>query len=1729
MKQTWFTALLVSVIGVSLFSGSAGAVSSSSSTEVVQGIVQSVVQPTEPNGFATNPSTEVSTSTIPTTSEVDSPVVTEVLNNLEVVTTSPVPEAESTVQPIVSPISTTSTALPTIDKSNRTVTDGIHIDVYYPAGKEEQAYIPSFTLELWSVDTKTRISTVTGNAGNYQVAAGKYALIFAHPGYRLGDQLALVLRKAGTGVDSLQFCEQSIDGNGNPFQQEYKVTENTHYSFSIAPFTYTQGDQDEQVIQDLTATMLRPLSATLSAASNKIALALQDGQGGKLANTGVQIELLENKGTLQATSDDEGLVWLDTDKLTWMFLVSPAAPTAGGVSPQSTELELPPEIVTGTAKGITVLPVVWNSGPSVKSGEVKVTVNVSGIPELSTAWKVFTLKLTDKQGTTRVYSVSDSQAVFSGIPAGTYTLEAESAYAKVSSLTQQITVTTDKPTELKLTINPQYTLEISKDGEQFSFSFLNVAGGAKKVYTGTKPQTFAVVPGNSYMVKDTETGTIHTIVIDEQSKQTHVVLGAGVVFGGTATTPHTGDPMLLYILGLTLMLLLSIGLFLLYRKINKKTSSNHSWMSIILIAALGSSVLSASLPSAAYADDGGANVGGTPPATGSGGSATAAGTFQTSDKVAVLQFGFIPNKVKSNGSGVLTASSTATDLQDDFKFNYEPYMFYMAPSKTSDQLFRKNGSGVVTFEEAGTGSKVSTLYGSNPLYPGSAKGTDKAAVLQRTLEHADNAVQATDGNYFKHVIAETLVAMDSGNPDRSLSGEGSASTIGAALKSMLEDYILKHGSDDQWDKLDSQIVSSLMFQGYMDLIRDKGILKGNAYTAYAQMMQEKFSQNEIVLFAQTLVGISVKDNSSPTSRDFAFMSVHDATAWYLHIRQQARPTDTALASLSASREYQAVTKGGASSEAQGASFPYRENGNFPNTYQLYARDYYARTLKPVSSKVALSDNVAINPFGGWGYQPWGYGEGDVTKTPMLDAALQVSIVDDTGKETGVTFTETIEGWSPEDKKVLGNLKSLDSRTLIGSTVFQHNKETYEIVPEEKAKFTLMDVKDKENLNKSDLTTKAVGQPGTFGISEGSSNWSFLLGYATPLPTSLSAYLGGEEDGTALVENKYAGVKENGKAVYSNAQLTLYVKAKVIGDRDPLKVSYEVPEWRLSKYWENIADKGVNQAIFSLSLPSQTFVSPELSPSGQLPFALSVPKLEESSWALSQAKLINDSQIKEVYPAQTLIPFKVAGDLLAIKDNALVSNIMLASWVNPFSLYNERIRSTSEGKVENKPLVTMSQVIQYGVESPTNAFTYSEERYRSSAQYDSKGKYTGTISVPYRFSGLAAISKTTADYQTTVSFKRYIPQLGKGVVTLSDQSKAGNGFYWQTKQAGDTLKVDPEVMMAYSDMAGNTSLAYVAGDVLRDIKPVNYNLARYVNVDVNPSVTGMSVAMDSKAKALASRLGAGSKEVIYKGSATTTNFAVQGQFQLKTFALDIGYTAIKNAWNPSTTYTTDKVNESFLAGYGDKLADGTWEVPLTATGKLKIGGTNYGGQSAQLKATQLSTNVIEHTLTIRGGKLIAVDNQSNLSTLPQELQDALSRMHLSGSDTILNVFESGKGAHLTEPEVAALGNALRGSNDLAVGKGWYNEDTTMLVIREYTTNFKLPSHMYTDKIPMEIPTLAVQIDKNQFFSQGLAGYTLLNFKAKEVQMTFDSSIGGFGGNKSIDYIVPNVSVMDTFGQ
>ncbi|CAM3470296.1 MULTISPECIES: hypothetical protein [Paenibacillus] len=1580
------------------------------------------------------------------------------------------------------------------DNTARTVTDGLHVVVYYES--DQDSYIPEFKLELWNVAEDKLISSAVGNSQNF--SNGKYSLIFNHPGFKLGDQFALILRSADGIIDEINF-------NG------YSVKVNTHFKFGIEPFVYYEGVNDEKVFQYLTATKLNPIEASLKTNGKKIGLQLQSESGTPLKQLPVNIKLLEGKGTLTAKSNDSGMVWLDSNKLTWKFLVSAEGKIVKDGSNGKAEIELPSTVIANTQKGVLTFPIVFENEAT--SGSLKVNFTTDANTDLSKAWSEFDIALSDPNGVSSIFTANLDTTEIEGIADGKYKASVTAKYAEVKLNSDALVTLSDGKGGIGGIVKPKHLLEISKDGKSFNFSVINVEKVADKQYKGTNPISFAVTPGESFMIKDNDTGKVETVAIDANSPITRVVLGAGVVFGGSASTPHTGDDIIYLVIGFILSLSVAAGCFVLYNRKRKNSSPKISALSIMLAVALVAPLFA---PSGVHAASSDANVGGTPPASGGANSSTAAGTFQTSERIAVLQFGFIPNKVKSDGKGVLNPDSKKADLEDPFKFNYEDLLFYMAPSKTSDNLFRKAGSGLITFER-GTG--VSTLYGNNPLYPDSPKGQSHAELMKRTLDYADKAIaKSSNINYFEQIIADTLYNIAPSDSNRTLSGEGNVKVIGDSLKGMIEAYILRHGKQDAGEQFDAQVIGSLMFSGYLDLIKSKGILKGEDYTAFEQMMRDKFNKNELIFFAQTVIGISVKDSRSAYDRDYAFISMHDATDWYLWTRQKARPTDSVLQGLTANREFEAVSKGGATSAEQGSQSPYKENGNLPNTFRTYARDFYARTLKPVSSAIPMSSDASVNGFGGWGYQPWGYGDGEAAKKPAITAELNVTVVDKNGNPTKDSFTVPVNGWSEESQKYLSDLKSASDVFIAGGMSVEHSGKTYDILPDERAKFELIDMKDKENINKRQLTKGATGEEGTVAIpTSGSDLWEIELGWDTPLPLDLHKYLGGTTSlASSTVENKYEG-----SDAYSNAQLTLYVKANE-DSIEPIASNYDVPQWRLSKYWDNISDKGINKAKFNLSLPISTFTNPKLSPSGNTLFSLVDPDLSNTPWALSRAKLFNDTPTKNISVYNPAASFNLAGDLLAVRDNSSVANIKLASWLNNFSLFDGRIASATTGAAENKPVISKSHDFKYGVKSPYSSYTYSETRYNwVSTQY-------GGYFVPYTWSGSATPSYLTADYETSIHFNRYIPKDSSTPKAIADASDSANGMFWQANQGKESFKVNPEVLYAYDDASGNTSVAFAAGDKLREIRPVSYNLAQFVNVEVKPEVVGASTATDANAKALAKNLNAGGKQVIYKGSAITTNFEVKGELELKTFALDIGSSALKNAWNPSSAYSTDAINETYLSEYATKdEATGKWQVTFDANGKMVIDNKEHGGQSAKLTATESKSTVTEHTLEVRGGKLVGFDGNRNLNSLPQELKDALTRMHILGNDNIFSSFERGSGDKLTEQAVATLGNAVRGSNDLKVGSGWYAEDTTTLVIRVYTTTFELPSHMYVDKIPMEIPGLEVSGDKNQFFSKGFTGHTKLSYKVGHVGMVFDSSKGDFGGKRSTDFIVGNTSIMDTF--
>ncbi|OMF88758.1 hypothetical protein [Paenibacillus sp. FSL R7-0337] len=1108
----------------------------------------------------------------------------------------------------------------------------------------------------------------------------------------------------------------------------------------------------------------------------------------------------------------------------------------------------------------------------------------------------------------------------------------------------------------------------------------------------------------------------------------------------------------------------------------------------------------------------GTNVGGTEPATGGITSSTAAGQFQTSDGIAaVLQIGFIP-------AGELSGDSKTGALQDDSKFNYEDTMFYMAPNKTADDLFRKEGSGFSVYDGG-----IKNLYGKNPLYPNSSSIHSKINLSRKTLNYADKAVDSN--NYFEAIIAQALVNINPNNANRTLTGTNGDKPVGTALKTLIEDYISNRIDNSDFD---AQVIGALMFNDYLNLIKESGIMTDKSYNQYEQMMRDAFSKKELVLFFQTVVGISVKDGNSPLSRDYSFIPMHDATAWYLNIRKQARPNDATLKGLSANREAEAVAKGGASSADQGSLSPYKENGNLPFTFRTYARDYYSKTLKPVTSIVPLSDSISQNPFGGWGFQVWGYG-GEYSKKPAIDALLNVTVVDKNGDSTGEHFTEPVRGWSEDNKRFLSELTQYSDKFITAGMTVEHDNKTYEILPDENAKFTLVDKKDlTDNLNKSELKVSSKGQDGVVSVPSkaGTETWFIELGYDTPEPLSLHKYLGGDSKvgGSSSVDNKYAN---SGKEVYSNAQLTLFVKVTV-DSTEPVKNSMEVPQWRLSQYWGNISPEVTNKSNFSVSLPFQSFEDPKLSPSGSQTFSLVDPDLSNVPWAFSRAKLFNDTLNKNVSPFSTLASFHESGDLLAVKDNGSVLNTRLASWVNNFKLFDGKIGSTSKGSVDNKTNVKKSANVAYGVKSPTSEYVYSETRYKSETNYDAKGKTIGSRILPYSWSGTASQSTNSSDYEISVNFKHYIPKDSPSTKKFKPTSESTNGLYWQTKQGEESISIYPEVIMGYDDSSGNTSVAFTAGEKVRSILPVSYNQTKFINLDINPVVTGMSTATDSAAKVLAARLNT-NKEVIFKGSATTNSFDVKGDLEIKTFVLDIGNSAYKNSWNHSQ-YNTDTINDSYLAEYATKKQEtGKWQVSFDVDGKFIINGKDFGGQVSKVAAEQKSTAVKEYALEVRGGRLIGVNGTRDLSSVSQELKDALARMHISTNENVFNTFESGGGDKLTDTKFASLAATVRGSNDIAVGKGWYSEDSSLLVVREYITLFGLPSFHYSDKLPLEVtPDLEAPIDKNKFFSNGALGYTRLHLKSGNAEMIADSSKGQIGVKNSPQFIVPNVSIMDSFG-
>ena len=456
------------------------------------------------------------------------------------------------------------------------------------------------------------------------------------------------------------------------------------------------------------------------------------------------------------------------------------------------------------------------------------------------------------------------------------------------------------------------------------------------------------------------------------------------------------------------------------------------------------------------------------------------------------------------------------------------------------------------------------------------------------------------------------------------------------------------------------------------------------------------------------------------------------------------------------------------------------------------------------------------------------------------------------------------------------------------------------------------------------------------------------------------------------------------------------------------------------------------------------------------------------------------------------------------------------------------------------------------------------------------------------------------FPATITFDRYNANDTTGRLFLLEKPEIveDNGFTSIKYQLNEKLNVYPEIGMTFDNDGDEENIKWIVGDKVRTIQPVVWQTLQH-KVFVVPNSTGTSVVNDSRAVKTSNQLAtqdatARGKQIIYKGAAANTAFRVyrdkdylsnnsKGILTVKTYALDLnsGFvskykTEIESQWN--YTYNSYDEHATMLNNLKNIKADTTEKLLIDSAPYNNL---NYeGGVRSQQSGTYndikyTNTNavdngravVFEHKLIVRGGAVIGVfvQNRSNLSyeatpiaitdlkAKDEALYNAIIGMNLYSEDndrskTVLHTFEHQKGKDLDEGSYATDLAAARkfidkmdtpSTSAVVEGEGWYSEDSTILVVKEYVSNFEVPSISYSDKISMSVNGLNTPANKTEFFNNLGKGHTYLkyNLTIKSPYQGVPQSNAYFEftsfkndnlefGRQGVDYIVPNVSVSDT---
>lgn len=380
--------------------------------------------------------------------------------------------------------------------------------------------------------------------------------------------------------------------------------------------------------------------------------------------------------------------------------------------------------------------------------------------------------------------------------------------------------------------------------------------------------------------------------------------------------------------------------------------------------------------------------------------------------------------------------------------------------------------------------------------------------------------------------------------------------------------------------------------------------------------------------------------------------------------------------------------------------------------------------------------------------------------------------------------------------------------------------------------------------------------------------------------------------------------------------------------------------------------------------------------------------------------------------------------------------------------------------------------------------------------------------------------------------------------------SGSGLY-KTSGNSVSLGIYPEVLMwAENDITRGKQLSYyevnTAGTKKRYIPAMTYTQLDFNNMSMTAKVTGTAIAYDTRAKALATRLGSTIPPVLYSGSGLKMAFEAKSGGKAKVYALDISdkYSTYKTTWGNSQ-YSASNAAAKAVNNILSNIK-GSMDKKLSIYNGSSLKEISMGSDNS----VKLSASTPEYTnryydLKIHAGKIVSVDckeigsdniirtintyvltypsnNSTDVSILckpnvgSQESRDKATKLgellkglKLLGSDSILPAcFENNTGDTLfegnensTEREVAfdkwIKAHNSSYENRYSIGGHSYFEDTSVLTIKEFNVKVNISGNTTaTEQLPLTLGP-KTPINKNEYFTNGYKGFVVgtLTLKGK----------------------------------